>query len=250
MPGPSPSSSAAAPDWLPGRRDRCSPDARSDPGPRRRGTRLLFVGRRAAPARGVSQIPRRPRPGVGIGGIPYKCPPAPVEFVFMLRGVPAQACSPRPQQRDPAFAAQSSLHDRVGEQGHPADPRSARDRADHVLQRRSGGPGRPHGDLARRGEGRVRPAGARPAASRSVGRDRLGPRGSRGLAPDGPFHVAGQGPGPHLRDGRRDRPADQQERFDRALRGPGRGQQDRIAGARERPEDQLRRPGHVLPRDR
>ena len=33
--------------------------------------------------REASPVPRRPDP-VGIGGIPYKCPPAPVEFVFML----------------------------------------------------------------------------------------------------------------------------------------------------------------------
>ena len=69
------------------------------------------------------------------------------------------------------------------------------------------------------------------------------------LAPDGPPDPAGQGPGPHLRDGRRDRPADQQERLDRPLRGAGRREQDRVAGARDRSEDQLRRSRHVLPGD-
>ena len=139
-------------------------------------------------------------------------------------------------ERDAALAAEPGVHDRVGEQGDPADPRGARDRADDVLQRRGRSTRRPHTVTSLEGEKAeydLLVAGA--AASRAAGRDRLGPRGRRRLAADRPPHAAGRGPGAHLRDGRRDRPADQQERFDGALRGAGRREPDRVAGSGHAP---------------
>ena len=73
---------------------------------------------------------------VGIAGIPYKCPPAPVEFVFMLEEYLRKRGIRERSEVTLLSPLNRALHDRVGEQGHPADPGGARHRADDVLQRR------------------------------------------------------------------------------------------------------------------
>ena len=91
---------------LPGDRDRRAPGARADARAARgvATSSTRWTGRRAA-ARRSSVGSRAGGSKVGVAGIPYKCPPAPVEFTFMVDGVPARArasatrarssCSPR-----------------------------------------------------------------------------------------------------------------------------------------------------------
>ncbi len=113
---------------------------------------------------------------VGIGGIPYKCPPAPVEFVFMLeeylrkRGVRDRSSVTLLSPLNRAFTIESAskvIQPILEERGIELTTFFNVEQVD---------PGGPHGDVDRGREGRVRPPRARAAASGAVGRDRLGPR--------------------------------------------------------------------------
>ena len=76
---------------------------------------------------------------VGIAGIPYKCPPAPVEFTFMVeeylrkRGIRDRSEVTLLSPLNRAFTIESRV------EADPADHGRARDRAHDVLQRRGGG---------------------------------------------------------------------------------------------------------------
>ena len=88
---------------------------------------------------------------IGIAGMPYKCPPAPLEVAFLIeaelreRGLRDKTemhfCSPD----------RARLHDRERQRHGHADPRAEGHRAAHVLQRRADRP-RAQGRRASRGE--------------------------------------------------------------------------------------------------
>ena len=78
-------------------------------------------GRRAA-ARRSSHRFTGGRIKVGVAGIPYKCPPAPVEFTFMVDGVPARARASATGARSTLLvAAEPGVHDRERVDADPAD---------------------------------------------------------------------------------------------------------------------------------
>ena len=130
---------------------------------------------------------------VGVAGIPYKCPPAPVEFTLMLdQYLRRQGVRDRteltllsPLNRAFTIESASKLVQPIME--------TARDRPGDLLQRRDGRPLGGHGQLPGRRHHRLRPAGAGPTppgASRHRG-VRAGRR--RRLGADRPGHPGSTG---------------------------------------------------------
>ena len=186
---------------------------------------------------------------VGIGGIPYKCPPAPVEFVFMLeeylrkRGVRDRSSVTLLSPLNRAFTIESAskvIQPILEERGielttffnvEQVDP------AAHTVTSIEGE--KAEYDLL---------VLVPPHQGQSVVIDSdLGDPG--GWLPTDRLTLQVKDRDRIFAMGDANRSADQQERFDRALRGAGRREQDRFAGAGERSEDQLRRSRHVLPGD-
>ena len=187
---------------------------------------------------------------VGIAGIPYKCPPAPVEFVFMLeeylrkRGIRGRSEVTLLSPLNRAFTIESAsrvVQPIMEQRGIGLTTFFNVEEVDPAAQVVSS----LEGEKAEYDLLVLVPTPPRPG-----GHQRLEPRRCIGVASGRPVHAAGRGPRAGLRDGGRHEPAHQQERFDGALRGAGDREPDRLPGPRLGAEDQLRRARHVLPGDR
>ena len=173
---------------------------------------------------------------VGVAGIPYKCPPAPVEFVFMLEEFLRRTRFARAQRDHAAFPAEPGVHDRERVEADPADHATSAGSGSTTFFNVESVDAVGRGRESLEGEKAeydllvlVPPARGQEVDRRppvSATREGGSPTDRHTLQVDGHERI--------FAIGRRDGPADLEERVDRALRGTRGREPDRIAGATAR----------------